>query len=634
MSAPQTINTVLSFICQRSDRSLFFFNVTQRNAEIFGYYIDLYDVETHISRIRREYGDNMTFFVLKSSDVSNGTVLCFLRANAEWMGKNMTLSWSLPETSKNLSTRLQWHYVGLDKQAIWICPHKSSDRCPEMTLTSITWDASKDFDLTTNIEATIEVIDSPDGKVVFKSTGNYDPDDCYKPPAVDTFKVDKVTNTSITLSWSYKHSVPKVCRLNRTSEWTGEEESVSARNSTFIIYNLTAFTDYTVTIECAKLNHNDDQVGHWSDAIQLTVKTLEGLPSVSPEMTEGGYSTGDQQCTTSGLREVTVFWKKVHPKNSNGVILNYRLDVTTDSPLSVSTHIIRSDVISTVLKELLCDQTYILKLTAGTRIGFSILPSILVISAVTSNVFPRVSYVIPELTDSESIVQISWLMDKNVSIVGFNVTVLWCRRNQLSGCRTGGDVEWIKANDAHTPVNIRLPAGSTPMEFMFGVITVSNSITRGIIWNQCIFQKDAAITQPPDNVQLLAFGVEGSLHVTWDSIPCTKTRAFIQYYRITFCQVTSNSANCTDLSRNVTVDGQQTSYTIEGLDTNRLYGIQLSAGCSKGDGPKSGMAFGNPFSGNSVPRAINVLRYRPYFNRDVALLYFKSALKMTPKKIS
>ncbi|XP_062581741.1 uncharacterized protein LOC134243488 isoform X2 [Saccostrea cucullata] len=365
---------------------------------------------------------------------------------------------------------------------------------------------------------------------------------------------------------------------------------------------------------------------YYSDSTTAKFKTCITAPTIGPGLFSSGYSA--RECgTSSELRTVIIYWKKIPEMYQNGAIHNYT--VISDGLEHYSFGA------STFYGSLLvpCEGCHNLSVTACNSVGCSPQSSIIIMD---HKELQPPDKLIVEREDDDDKLHLFWF---GSSQDASQVQIIWCKGEVvIQKCR--GEINVLQKDISltgnHEVVSTQDINDSVDDSF-FGVAFLSGAnLSSGIRWQEtCRYTKGSEIKKP-SNINLLPDPSDKNLIVSWSPIKCDRTsakNAYVHSYRIQYCQLDGLN-NCKEdkASASIPADGM-TRYTIVGLIPEKKYGIWVAAVSLGKNISTSDMIIGTPISNDLTNSDISLIVAGSVLGFILAIFGFVCITRQVIRKI-
>lgn len=483
----------------------------------------------------------------------------------------------------------------IEVQLVWTVRDLQQYDCPNLTKTSCHWKSNNGQDsFRTDMLYHMAVI------VRNKITGNQTQSDIFKedtrklvrPSSVSELKKSH-NSTCLKLQW--RHNRPdqeKQYRIQYHSKWevTDKWKVISLDDvQEKTICDLVPNTEYTIKLACRPLWD-----GFWSEEVQTIIKLDQDVPGASPELQPGGFV--EKPCSFQDCRVITVYWRPIIDRLANGEITNYKVTSQAMEMTGPPTQLYTGS--RTVGQLMLSASTdYIIDIQGETKKGIS--PhraSILILAKDKKPPYPDGLVVEAEKADmmvkDVYNVDIRWSEPTTSQrILGY--TLFWCKGSS-SDQMCIEPLKWavLKGNQQKFSMTVQ-KVEMQSLLFGISMETVHSSgetVSSGILWNDCVYMKNQKPLMAPKNVRMLSLVDENSLRVEWDRFKCSEMAGYITHYSIFYCS-SQTAQNCSGKYNVMDVDGQKTSVTLKDMSPKTTYRVWIQARSDGGSGPQSDPIF-------------------------------------------
>ncbi|XP_053402236.1 leukemia inhibitory factor receptor-like isoform X2 [Mercenaria mercenaria] len=286
--------------------------------------------------------------------------------------------------------------------------------------------------------------------------------------------------------------------------------------------NLHPYTEYTFSVSIQPIGLYS---GFFSDETKSVSRTFSDIPSASPELIEGGYSSNQRGCDKGCQRVVCIFWKSIKEEHKNGQMrsvqglftaINAKIpplqdDWATDSTYSCS--------------YLLCNTNYNYTIKARNVNGTSDNGSTITIPSFNPGNMPP-QFVVESTNTSEVYISLDQREDRHTK----QYIVAWCR-NKNRDCQPGDEFSWkhFPSNTTEAVLHIK-----SSQDFLYGVSVLTEDGSSGVSWQDCVYQKNIPPKREPQNVVVSAGSDDNTLVVKWDKLACESNEPYIAMYNVQF----------------------------------------------------------------------------------------------------
>lgn len=480
------------------------------------------------------------------------------------------------------------HYEHIDVQLVWTVRDAQQYDCPQITTNSCHWEAVDGRDgFRAGMLYYMMVI------VRNKKTGNETKSKLFKEDTKTLVQPSSVSglttshnSTCLLLQWHHSKSLhKKIYRMQYLSRWKASWEVLNLDDVTEkTICDLVPNTEYTIKIACKPLWD-----GFWSDEVETTIKLDEDVPGASPELQPGGFV--EKLCNFQDCRVITVYWRPIMDRLANGDITNYKLTSHDRDGLDSPTQIYTGTRTSGQLM-LSAGKDYVVDIQGETKKGLSPhTASVLILAKTKKPPYPAnfivEAYKRADLPHKFSL-DIKWTEPTTKQrILGY--TLFSCKGSS-SDQMCLEPLKWavLKGNQNNFSMTVH---ESEMQSLLYGISmeTVHYSgetVSSGILWNDCIYRKNRKPLMAPKNVRVLSLIEENSLQVEWDRFKCSEMSGYITRYSVYYCS-SQTEQNCSGRYFVEDVDGRKTSVTLRDMSPEATYRVWVQAKSHAGAGPQS-----------------------------------------------
>ncbi|XP_072108634.1 interleukin-6 receptor subunit beta-like isoform X1 [Mobula birostris] len=335
-----------------------------------------------------------------------------------------------------------------------------------------------------------------------------------------------------------------------SSDWIQVTEKEDIVNNSFVIQNLSPFTNYTVAVRC--IGKEQTIWSGWSN--KGTGLTSEAKPLAAPELWRQ-IKNHDSQ----GIREVHLHWKALSKSIANGIILGYRIwsEKRWDQTL-----VQQDNTTSLNYSLLLTHEAHVVTVIAYNSAGDSP-KAVLIVPAVNQTAPTTIQYV--QVTSQNNRLLTQW---KALERPDSGYSIEWCLFLDTSPC--AGPLHW------------QYEGNNTEMTYLQGDFKpfVCYNITVYALYNDGPGNPCSTLAYLQQSYP--AEGPSGAIHnargtevtIKWQEIPLEKRRGFITNYTIFYKSEKGEKA--------VTLSPDTFEYTLESLDKNTEYFVYIMASTAKG----------------------------------------------------
>ncbi|KAM4709137.1 interleukin-6 receptor subunit beta-like [Discoglossus pictus] len=340
-------------------------------------------------------------------------------------------------------------------------------------------------------------------------------------------------------------------RTNSSNEWEEVPQTDTASHRTsFTLQSLLPYTEYVVSLRCRQSNDK----GYWSDwSMEARAVTPEAKPREGPELWRQ-ISNADSE----GKRLVTLKWKKLDSRISNGEISMYTVSVKKRSrklfdPVNVT---------ETSYEFILPAETFNATVIAHNSAGASP-PSSLVIPATKNyKVLPPEIDVYASPKDGRL-----WVEWTPLTIPLDGYVIEWCVRSEKNPC----DMQWQREPSSAKGSFLRgyLEAFKCYLIKVYPLYGDDKERPRAV---EAYLEQGVPIKAP----SVRATNMEkNKVLLKWNPVSVDDQQGFILNYSLTYKPISGNASN-------VTINRNLTEFTLTSLTGDTLYSIYMTAYTEKG----------------------------------------------------
>ncbi|XP_048255903.1 uncharacterized protein LOC124114809 [Haliotis rufescens] len=495
--------------------------------------------------------------------------------------RNMTCTWDLGVDFI--------HKDMVKSELIWIIGRFRPSACPHQGKTSCSWkenDGRNSFKVSVRYQmlVTVRCVKASNGTAATSDWVAVTGLTLVEPAPVHSLTVANRTSRCLYLEWNhteYERNIMYTVHVLQEQDYI-LKFNTSEREVT--LCDLHPARTYKLRVSCIPLRYKSNKTeGFYSDWTTLNVDTLEDVPSGVPGVQRGSFVYNDcNQLDTCG---VTIYWKPVPLKESNGEITLYRIKKEdtrhgTSEMMEVAGSATSYDLI--VRK----DREYSITLRAGTQVGMSGESKPIVIPPYKQVPYP--SDIVVE-ADSSTL-YITWGVPPGAQdphqgrVTGY--TLYYCNGSKItSKCEEA--IQWrhfapdVMEDELVMPGNLdnQLIGVSALREI------ASQNVSSGIQWCLCVHQR-TGIPPSPRGVVFSSHQPDNALSVEWTKFVCAETPIYVSYYVVSHC-IANNHGGCAGPSVQVNVSTTKKSQVIQGLSAGVKYRVTLRAVSRSGEGPES-----------------------------------------------
>ncbi|XP_060554129.1 uncharacterized protein LOC132715167 [Ruditapes philippinarum] len=485
---------------------------------------------------------------------------------------SLTVNWALPRQApkrEQMDINITWYSFNVGS-------------CPEMELTSCTWNYGSGMSFNENFRLSVIIIEKKTKHMVFNKEWEVNPDDCLKAPSVDKVLLEAINSTCINMTWWYEER--SKCsdfddKYYQISYRKNDTESVmvvnhgnitieTSCNTSRIVCDLHPYTTYIFNVQTKFCDWQKMIRGHYSDGTFSMFTTPEDVPAGVPGVTTGCFSEVQNKCTDENIRVIRIYWKDVSSDLKQGIITHFMLDIfinTTTSNRHVTSLSVPGDNYNN-LATLTCDSGYDIRLRAATSVGASSLYSSLFIPQFNEGNEDIIQDVVPVIANNSFLVY--WLMNPQTGINrSSDLRVFWCYKDVTNRCMS--PINWTNISEESSFGYVLNQDGPVPRRYRFGI----GHVETGIKWSKCLYTQ-AEDLRPPVGLRLESHksSPPGSIVIYWDNLPCESQppRPYINQFIITICKVKLNNL-CQDKAVVKYVTGERNNIRISDLDSSVSY---------------------------------------------------------------
>uniref|UniRef100_A0A4W3K6U5 Fibronectin type-III domain-containing protein n=1 Tax=Callorhinchus milii TaxID=7868 RepID=A0A4W3K6U5_CALMI len=385
------------------------------------------------------------------------------------------------------------------------------------------------------------------------------------PPVISTVQSAPNITTMLTVRWKNpailaNYQLKYIIRYRAVDdhEWMQvPPEDTSNHRESFMLHNLTPFTEYVFTIRCKSKR----EAGFWSDwSAEKSGRTPEGKPLRGPSIWRTIEIINSQD------RRLHLMWKELTKSNANGIILWYYLEIKQMNPLEIE-EIKTLDLFYDII---LSNKGYEISVKAHNSVGNSSAQTIKVL-AKNQKGFAGVQKLSAYPQDGQLMVE--W---KRVSSSGFLIE--WCE--ELKKDLYPGPVYW--QHESRSANKTFLKENIMPFKrYQITIYPLYNGQPGASLSTKAYLEQGRPIRGP--EVHLKRVG-KNEVEMMWKEIAVNDQQGFITNYTIFYKHGNANVSS-------VTVDPMHQECTLTSLKGNTLYVIWVMASTVKGGRNSSEVTF-------------------------------------------
>nr|XP_022315374.1 uncharacterized protein LOC111119468 isoform X2 [Crassostrea virginica] len=384
--------------------------------------------------------------------------------------------------------------------------------------------------------------------------------------------------TCVHISWSRPLGLLNISTLlTLQSEWTTTPKVFEViHNTKHSECNLVPASNYVIHVQVKPTKGQ-----FYSDKKSQSFLTCSIAPAMAVPVFSSGWTSSE--CHDSGLRDITVYWKKIPRKFQNGQLTKYIL-TSGDIYEEINTNSFSADL------SMPCNENIYINISACNTEGCS--PNSTLAIPYQDDLLAPKTLIVEQMNTSA--IELTWFSVKDQA----GVDIVWCEAKSTT----------FTCQDEITVMNINVDGNNVVLQqsainralsnVIFGVALFDvRNRSSGIRWQDyCKYWKDIEPKKIMD-VTLLSDPPENSLIVSWSPVKCDTTtdkNAYIHSYKVIYCRLNSqNDCKGEGISTRVLASGLP-QHIIQKLDPDNNYGIWVQASSLSKDGPKSAMLIGRP----------------------------------------
>ncbi|XP_078576102.1 protein sidekick-1-like isoform X1 [Branchiostoma floridae x Branchiostoma japonicum] len=434
-------------------------------------------------------------------------------------------------------------------------------------------------------EVKVETSNSESQTIRFQKT------DIAKPHPPEDLTVQPDSSTQLTVRWKMpecadiiEHGNSYTCQVEYTSQqnrtMTSDVSVFLYRHASKELQFLTPYTLYRVRVRCRpELKQNN-----WGEfTFTVEAQTNATAPDRGPDVQTPEDVWLDYR---KGLRNVTLQWQGLSPRDSNGVLLGYRIrvrDMRTDEMMELTVIDSGAQTYTHTLGNLKLSE-YRVDIMAYNQEGESPATSLVIPDRAKKPDPPRD---LIAMATSDNNLQLSWQPPTEVGGIE-TYLILWCEQETDVTCLRPDKNMSVAGNE----LSIKVIDSWRPLTRYRFVVQAVNSAGQSETSNTAAgYVVQGVPSSPPQNVTVQA-ETSRSLLVRWKPPPLQDRRGIITTYRVYYYVTPTVRGQRTptaerSASVKITDDAQPVQFSLSGLEPFTLYSVRLSAVTSKGEGNKS-----------------------------------------------